>query len=55
MGGIGPLEIALVVIVVLLVFGPARLPQLGSSVGSGLREFKQAVGGKDDGPGDGPA
>jgi sec-independent protein translocase protein TatA len=47
--GIGPLEIIVVLVIVLLVFGPKRLPDLGRSLGSGMREFKDSVtGGKDD-------
>ena len=45
--GIGPLEIIIVLVVVLLLFGPKRLPDLGRSLGSGLREFKDSVTGKD--------
>ena len=46
MPNIGPLEIAVVLIVVLLVFGPKRLPDLGRSLGSGMRQFKDAIGGE---------
>jgi sec-independent protein translocase protein TatA len=45
--GIGPLEIVIVLVVVLLIFGPKRLPDLGRSLGSGMREFKDSVTGKD--------
>lgn len=41
--GIGPLEIGIVLVIVLIIFGPKRLPQLGRSIGSGMREFKDAV------------
>jgi sec-independent protein translocase protein TatA len=49
-GNIGPLEIAIVLIIALIVFGPKRLPELGSSLGRGIREFKETVTGerKDD-------
>jgi sec-independent protein translocase protein TatA len=41
-----PLHIALVLIVVLLVFGAKRLPEMGKSLGEGLRGFKHAVSGE---------
>jgi sec-independent protein translocase protein TatA len=46
MGNIGLPEIAIVLLIVLVIFGPKRLPQLGRSLGSGMREFKDAVTGK---------
>lgn len=46
--GIGLPEIAIVLIIVLVIFGPKRLPDLGRSLGSGMREFKDSVTGKDD-------
>jgi sec-independent protein translocase protein TatA len=46
MSNFGPLEIGIVLLIVLVVFGPKRLPQLGRSLGSGMREFKDAVTGK---------
>jgi sec-independent protein translocase protein TatA len=48
MPNIGPLEIIIVLVVVLLIFGPKRLPELGRSMGRGMREFKDSVTGKDD-------
>lgn len=48
MPNIGPLEIAVVLIIVLIVFGPKRLPELGRSMGRGIREFRSSVGGKGD-------
>jgi sec-independent protein translocase protein TatA len=42
---IGPLEIGIVLIIALIVFGPKRLPELGSSLGKGIREFKETVTG----------
>jgi len=43
---IGPLELVIVLLIVLLVFGPKRLPGLGKSLGSGMREFKDGITGK---------
>ncbi len=40
---IGPLEIAIIVVLVVLIFGAKRLPELGRSLGNGLREFKDGV------------
>ncbi|HEY6779550.1 MAG TPA: twin-arginine translocase TatA/TatE family subunit [Thermoleophilaceae bacterium] len=44
----GPLEIIVILVIVLVVFGPKRLPDLGRSLGKGMREFKDSVTGKDD-------
>lgn len=41
-------DVIVVLVVVLLFFGPKRLPMLGRSLGQGLREFKDSIGGKDD-------
>ncbi len=49
MPNIGPMELAIVVIVALMIFGPKKLPELGSSLGRGMREFKSSISG-DDGP-----
>jgi sec-independent protein translocase protein TatA len=46
LGNIGPLEIAIVLIIALVVFGPKRLPELGNSLGRGIREFKETVTGE---------
>jgi sec-independent protein translocase protein TatA len=48
MPNIGPAEIIIVLIVVLLIFGPKRLPDLGRSLGRGMREFKDSVTGNDE-------
>jgi sec-independent protein translocase protein TatA len=49
LGNIGPLEIIIVLIIALVVFGPKRLPELGNSLGRGIREFRNTVtGDKDD-------
>jgi sec-independent protein translocase protein TatA len=46
MPNIGPLELVIVLVIVLVIFGPKRLPGLGRSLGSGMREFKDSVTGK---------
>jgi len=50
MPNIGPLEIVVILIIALIVFGPKRLPELGRSMGKGIREFKGSLSGdnKDD-------
>jgi sec-independent protein translocase protein TatA len=48
MPNIGPLEIAIVLIIVLIIFGPKRLPELGQSMGRGIREFKASLSGDKD-------
>jgi sec-independent protein translocase protein TatA len=47
-GWIGPWEIAILLVIVLLVFGPKRLPEMGRSLGRGMREFKDSITGKDE-------
>ena len=48
MPNVGPLEIAVVLIIVLIIFGPKRLPELGQSMGRGIREFKASISGDKD-------
>jgi sec-independent protein translocase protein TatA len=48
MPNIGPLELIVVLIVALLIIGPKKLPDVGRSMGRGMREFKNAVTGGDD-------
>lgn len=46
MPNVGPFELAIVVIIALIVFGPKRLPELGRSLGKGIREFRGSVSGE---------
>jgi len=46
-GFIGLPELMLLGLVVLLVFGPKRLPEMGRSIGRGMREFKESISGDD--------
>jgi sec-independent protein translocase protein TatA len=46
---IGIAGLVVILIVALLVFGPKRLPEMGRSLGKGMREFKDSISGKDDG------
>ena len=45
---IGIAGLVVILIVALLVFGPKRLPEMGRSLGRGMREFKDSVSGKED-------
>jgi sec-independent protein translocase protein TatA len=45
MPSVGPLELIIVLVIALVVFGPKRLPQLGRQLGSGMREFKDSITG----------
>ena len=48
MPNVGPLEIAVVLVIVLIIFGPKRLPELGQAMGRGIRQFKGSLSGDDD-------
>jgi sec-independent protein translocase protein TatA len=50
MPNIGPMELAVVVIIALVIFGPKKLPELGNSLGKGMREFKSSISGDNDQP-----
>jgi sec-independent protein translocase protein TatA len=49
-GNIGWQGAIIILIVLLVVFGPKRLPEMGRSLGRGMREFKDSITGKDDEP-----
>lgn len=42
-GGLGMWEVFLILLALLLVFGPRRLPELGGALGKGIREFKRSI------------
>jgi sec-independent protein translocase protein TatA len=42
---IGPMELIIVLVIALLVIGPKRLPEVGKSLGRGMREFKESISG----------
>ena len=52
--GVGATELIILLVIVLIIFGPKKLPQLGRSLGSGMREFKNSVSGKGDDDDDEP-
>ena len=47
-GNIGLPEILVVLVIALIIFGPKRLPELGRSLGRGIREFRSSISGNDD-------
>jgi sec-independent protein translocase protein TatA len=44
---VGPMELVVVLVIALVILGPKRLPEVGKSVGKGMREFKDAISGND--------
>jgi sec-independent protein translocase protein TatA len=49
-GNVAPYQIIILLVIALLLFGAKRLPEIGRSLGTGMREFKNSVTGKDDEP-----
>ena len=43
MGALSPMHLILLLIIMLIVFGPGRLPEVGTALGRGLREFRKAA------------
>ena len=54
MFGIGMPELLIIGVIVLVIFGVGKLPQIGSALGKGIHDFKKSVSGNDDSP-DAPA
>ena len=52
MTNIGPMELVVVLAIALIVLGPKRLPEVGRSIGHGLREFKESLSGESSRPDD---
>jgi len=46
-GTVGPQELLIVLLIVIIIFGARKLPELGKSLGEGIRNFKSSVSGKD--------
>jgi len=47
-GGLGPMELLLILGIVVVIFGASRLPQLGRGLGEGITNFREGLKGKDD-------
>ncbi|MCG8471483.1 MAG: twin-arginine translocase TatA/TatE family subunit [Desulfobacterales bacterium] len=43
MFGLGPMELTIILIIILIIFGAGRLPEIGSGIGKGIRNFKKSV------------
>jgi sec-independent protein translocase protein TatA len=58
MFGLGPVELIAILVLVMLIFGVGKLPEVGSGLGKGIREFKDSIAGRsgddDDEKRDGP-
>ena len=46
--GIGPLELVLILVILVVIFGAKRLPEIGRSLGSSAREFKKGITGQEE-------
>ena len=49
-GGLGPVELIIILVIVLLIFGPMKLPQIGDALGKSVKSFRSAISGKEDAP-----
>jgi sec-independent protein translocase protein TatA len=47
LGPVGPQELLLILLIVIVIFGARKLPELGKSLGEGIKNFKSSIGGKD--------
>ncbi len=47
-GPVGPMELLVIGLLILIIFGGKKLPQLGAGLGQGIRNFKESVTGKDE-------
>ena len=46
-GPVGPAELLIILLIVVIIFGARRLPELGKGIGEGIRNFKKSIGGKE--------
>ena len=47
MPNVGPMELIVILVIALIVLGPKKLPEVGRSIGKGMREFKDSLAGDD--------
>jgi len=47
LGPVGPQELLIILLIVVIIFGARKLPDLGKSLGEGIKNFKSSIGGKD--------
>ena len=50
--GISPVQLLILLVIILLIFGAKRLPEIGRGLGSSVREFRDGISGEDDAPTD---
>lgn len=50
MGGLGPLELGIILVIVIIIFGVGRIGRVGKELGTGIREFRKGIQGDDDKP-----
>jgi len=56
-GPVGPTELILIILIIVIIFGARKLPELGKSMGEGIKNFRKSISGKDkeeDSPSDDP-
>jgi len=46
-GGLGPIELVIILVIILLIFGPMKLPQIGDALGKSVRHFRKGVSGSE--------
>lgn len=49
-GGLGPIELVIILVIILLIFGPMKLPQIGDALGKSVRHFRKGVSGSEEEP-----
>lgn len=48
MFGLGPMELTIILVIVLIIFGAGKLPEIGSGIGKGIKNFKKAISESED-------